>query len=196
MKSKNITPGKLFVIVLFLQILLFPGCDVLPGKYSEYVIDDSIGMNGSFEADSSGLPVNWLMYTPNTVPESDFDLVIDTVDFKDGKQSLKYVVRACSGSPGWYAPGFCNQFPAKPGEMYKISFWVKNSGSHFFVKIEGVGEDYGKYEVVVNSKATIEDWRQFEYEYTIPEAAHAIRIELSIFKPGTFWIDDLKIEKI
>ena len=60
------------------------GCD----QMSESVTDDSAGMNGGFEITEDDLPVNWVVYTPATIPTGDYDLVIDTVEYKEGKQSL------------------------------------------------------------------------------------------------------------
>src|SRR5437879_2814597 len=89
---------------------------------SETVREPAAGMNGSFEVTKSGLPVNWSVYTPRTVPAGDFDVVIDNTDFKDGKQSLKFVVRKCDPTGGRLSPGFFNEFrDTKPGETYKIS---------------------------------------------------------------------------
>jgi hypothetical protein len=163
---------------------------------SEMIIDNTAGMNGSFEHVKSGLPVNWILYTLNTVPNGDFDIIIDTVEFKDGKQSLKFLVRECSPAGGWHSPGFCNEYKAGPGEIYKISFWVKNEGCQFSVIIGGVGSGAGAYETIVNSKDTIKSWQLYEYKYTIPKNMTAIRIETSILQPGNFWIDDIRIEKL
>lgn len=61
-KSKNL------VFYLILMLALLPiGCN----QMSEIIRDDSAGMNGGFEKDESGLPVNWLVYSPKTVPNSD-----------------------------------------------------------------------------------------------------------------------------
>ena len=91
------------------------GC-ALGAPMSETVVDKAAGMNGSFEVSKSGLPVNWLFYTKKTVPSGDFDILIDTKEFKDGKQSLKFAVRACSETGGRLSPGFCKEFKAKPGD--------------------------------------------------------------------------------
>ena len=163
---------------------------------SEMIMDKSAGMNGSFEYTKSGYPVNWLLYTPNTVPTGDFEIIMDTAEFKDGKQSLKFLVRECSPDGGWHSPGFCNEYSARPGETYRVSFWAKNEGCHFAVKIGGVSSAAGEYETIVNSQETIKSWQLYEYNYAIPQKMTAIRIEASILKPGSFWIDDIRIEKL
>ena len=162
---------------------------------SETVVDKAAGVNGSFEVTKSGLPVNWLVYTPKTVPSGDFDIVIDTKEFKEGKQSLKFVVRKCSDKGGRLSPGFCQEFSAKPGETYRVSFWVKNDGAEFIAKVGGVSATTGEYSTIVKSKEAIGTWRQFSTKYTIPKGMKALRFELNILQPGTFWIDDLKLDK-
>lgn len=167
-------------------------------KMSETIHDKTAGMNGSFEVTKSGLPVNWLIYTPNTIPTGDYDLVIDTTEYKDGKQSLKFLVRECSPSTGWRSPGFCNEFEAIPGELYRISFWVKNDGCEFCVRIGGVSAFDGETETIVKSKEKIDTWKYFEYDYKMPpeEKFKRIRFQMNILQPGSFWIDDIKIEGI
>ena len=181
----SLTLSLIFIIIL-------SGCV----KFSEYIIDKSAGMNGSFEYTKSGLPVNGLLYTSKTVETGDFDIIFDTTEFKDGNQSLKFLVRKCSAVGGWKSPGFCNEDDADPGETYKVSFWVKNKGCEFFVRVGGVSAFKGEYETVVRSNETIDDWRQFIYDYTIPQKMNRIRFEMNIFHPGSFWIDDVRIKII
>ena len=182
---------KLSLLMTVAAIVQFSGCTWM----SEEIRDKTAGINGSFEITKSGLPVNWLVYTPKTVPAGDFDIIIDTTEFKEGKKSLKFMVRQCSSIGGWYSPGFCNEYSAQPGEIYRISFWVRNHGSEFIIKIGGVSAVQGEYDTIVKSHETLDTWQPFEYYYTIPENMKAIRIELNILQPGSFWIDDIKIGK-
>ena len=177
------------VRLMVVGLILLSGCT----RMSKEIRDKTAGMNGSFEIAKSGLPVNWLVYTPTTVPTGDFDIIIDTTEYKDGKQSLKFLVRECSPVGGWWSPGFCNEYQALPGEIYRISFWIKNHESEFLIRIGGVSVSKGEYDTIVNSDETINDWQLFEYYYTIPEKMKAIRFEMNILHPGTFWIDDIKI---
>jgi hypothetical protein len=163
---------------------------------SEIIEDESAGMNGGFEYTNSGLPVNWYFYTPTTVPDSDFEIMIDTSDFPEGKQSLKFIVRNCSPAGGWYSPGFCNQFPADPGGTFRVSFWIKNQGSYFYIKIGGINSSAGQYKTIVETNEEIDPWRNFEYNYVVPEGMNEIRFEVNILKPGVFWIDDIRINRV
>jgi hypothetical protein len=187
------TRSKKIVTIIFalLANAVLCGCS----NMSESIYDKNAGMNGSFEYVKSGLPVNWILYTPKTVPESDFDICIDSAEFKDGKQSLKFVVRGCTADGGWHSPGFCNQFPAKPGELYHVSFWIKNTGIDFHAQIGGMNAKKMKNDTIIKSKEKISDWQLYEYTYIVPEEMNAIRFEINILSPGTLWIDDIRIEK-
>jgi len=168
------------------------GCAAL----SETTVDPAVGMNGSFETTRAGLPVNWLVYTPRTVPNGDFDVVVDTVQFKDGRQSLKFLVRKSSPRGGRLSPGLSQVFKGSAGQTFKVSFWAKNEGTEFVARVGGVAATTGVYDTIVKSNETIAEWRQFEYSYTIPPRMNVLRLEMSVLQPGTFWIDDVRIEAV
>jgi hypothetical protein len=163
---------------------------------SESVLDDSVGMNGGFEITESGLPVNWLVYTPATIPTGDYDLVIDTVEYKGGKQSLKFEVRDCSSVGGWRSPGFSKEYDATAGTTYTVGLWVKNDGAAFLAKVGGVSAFEGEYEMIVQSSDTISTWRHYEHAYTMPAEFDRLRLEVNVLGPGTFWIDEVTITGI
>ncbi len=183
---------KMTVLVLVVGLsMLVVACKPM----SETIYDKTAGINGSFEVLKSGKPVNWLLFTPATVENSDFDLMIDTTEFKEGKQSLVFLVRQCSDLGEWNSPGFCKEYEAIPGERYKVSFWVKNEESEFFVKVGGVSAFDGQYETIVKSSENLDAWRYYEYEYNMPreEKFSRLRFVLNILSEGHFWIDDIKI---
>ena len=163
---------------------------------SEIERDGAAGINGSFEVTKSGLPVNWYFFTPKTVPAADFDIGMDNRDPKNGKQSLKFVVRKCDPIGGRLSPGFFNEFHnVKPGETYKISFSSKNAGSEFVFKARTVKVKEAGPQAIITSKETINEWRRFECTITITPRMW-LRLELNVLQPGTFWIDDIQIEKV
>ena len=178
------------ILTIFL-ILFIISC----GNMSEKIYDKSSGMNGSFEIINSGLPVNWLVYTSNTVPDGDFDIIFDAKDYKDGSQSLKFLIRNCSDVGGWYSPGIASEYHATPGSTYNISFWIKNSECEFVINAGGVTPFDGKMERVIKTSKTIEDWEKIEYQYEMPsdENYDRFRFELNVLSPGSFWIDDVRI---
>lgn len=191
MKTINSRINKNVITSVITAILFLGGCSPM----SEAFHDETAGLNGSFEVTKSGLPVNWLLYTPKTVENSDFDLIIDTSEYKEGKQSLKFLVRNCEAKGGWISPGFCKEYVAVPGMPYVVSFWVKNNESEFIIRIGGVSAFDGKYETIVKSNEKIDSWKYFEYTYTMPaeEEFDRIRFELNVLSKGSFWVDDINI---
>jgi len=176
-------------------LLILTGCQ----QMSEVETDTSAGLNGGFEVSKKGLPVNWLMYSPTTVPDADFEIELDKSIFKEGKQSLRFKVKKCSSTGGWISPGFTNEFfgiGKFEGEgVYKLSFWIKNNGTKYRVNAGGVAPLKGDMKVLVESAEEIEEWKYLEYKINIPKDRH-LKMELNILEPGTFWIDDIQIEKI
>jgi hypothetical protein len=182
----------LFGFLAMTQVL---GC----GQFSEHVSDKSAGLNGGFEISQDGLPVNWLIYTPATVKDSSFDVVFDREVFKEGRQSLRFDVDRCSSVGGHRSPGLTNEFyeiGKYRGEgRYRLSFWIKNSGTEFAVAAGGVSAKKGSMRTLVRDSAQIREWRRFEYTIEVPEKQW-LRMELNILRPGTFWIDGIEITKV
>lgn len=182
---------SLTCIALSLIVLSF-GCTPM----SEIEVDNEAGMNGGFEIVSSGLPVNWLMYTPNTVPNSDFSISLDTKRYKEGNQSLNFNVIKCDSTTGWKAPGFGQEFELENGKKYKISLWILNIGSEFNIRIGGVSAKEGESETIIHTDIDYPEWSYLEYNYTIPVKYNRLRFECNIMKPGSFWIDDISIVEL
>ena len=183
-----------FMLILGL-VLIIAGCK----QFSEKVVDQSAGLNGGFEVSKNNLPVNWLMYTPKTVSNADFVIVLDTSAFKEGKQSLRFDVKKCTSDGGWGSPGFTSEFTEagrfKGEGRYKLSFWIKNNRTKYSISAGGVEEQKGDMKTLLLGNDQIDDWHLFEYEIDIPKDRW-LRMELNILQPGTFWIDDIKVEKI
>lgn len=194
MKTNWIKTKGIFSLTLSLFLILL-ACQ----QMSEKETDKSAGLNGGFEISKNNLPVNWIMYSPNTVPNANFKIVLDKTIFKEGKQSLRFDVKNCSSTGGWHSPGFTNEFfdiGQFEGEAnYKLSFWIKNNGTKFRVEAGGVAPYKGDMKVLIDSDEQIEDWKYFEYEINVPNERH-LRIELNVLKSGTLWIDDIQIIKI
>ena len=195
MRAITITVNNQFFILVLIFVILTCSCN----KMSERVVDKTAGLNGSFEVSKNGLPVNWLMYTPNTLPDADFQIILDKEIFKEGKQSLKFDIKRCSPTGGWKSPGFTNEFfevGRYRGEgRYKLSFWVKNAGTEFSITAGEVAAKVGNMTTLIKEHEQIDDWQLLEYEIDVPKDRW-LRMELSILQPGTFWIDDIRIERI
>lgn len=182
-------------ITLTFALLVLTGCL----QMSEKETDESAGVNGGFEVAKKGLPVNWLMYTPNTVPNSDFRISFDKNSFKEGQQSLMFDVENCSPIGGRLSPGFTNEFydiGVFKGEAdFNLSFWIKNNGTKFRIEAGGVGPYKGDMKILIESDEQIEDWKYFEYKINVPKDRH-LRMQLNVLEPGTLWIDDVQIVQI
>lgn len=190
MKSLKLKYEYSFLMTLF-SLLILSSCN----QMSEHIRDESVGMNGGFEVSKNGIPVNWLMYSPKTVPNGKFEIILDKEEFKEGKQSLKFEVEECSSVGGWGSPGFTNQFDAEKGRTYRLSFWIKNNEAEFRVMAGGVSPKTGDMKTLIQTSEQINGWKQFVYSVPLSEEFDQIRLEVNILKTGTFWIDDIRIEK-
>lgn len=181
--------------LISLAVFLISACT----KMSEHQKDPSAGLNGGFEITQNGLPVNWLMYTTNTVPDSDFEISFDKITYEEGKQSLRFDVSKCNSFGEWRSPGFTNEFfdseKFEGKGTYKLSLWVMNDGSTFKISGGGVSSHEGDMKTLVETDEQIEEWRLLEFSIDVPEDRW-LRIQLNILQPGTFWIDDVRIERI
>jgi len=189
-----ILKSKTSFLITLCTLLMCGSCN----QMSEQIKDESAGMNGGFEVSKNGIPVNWLMFTSNTVPDADFNIVLDKNVFKEGKQSLRFDVDKCSSIGGWKSPGFTNEFVEmgkyKGEGKYKLSFWIKNEGTEFKISAGGVSAMKGNMITLIQENEQIKDWKLFEYQIDIPKDRW-LRMGLNILQPGTFWIDDIQIEK-
>ena len=165
-------------------------------QMSETINDESAGLNGSFEVVKSGLPVNWSFYSPNTVSDGDFSIEMDTNDYVDGKQSLKFEVVECSSQGGLSSPGMMREFAINPGNLYKLSFWIKNEGCKFKISSGGVSPKTGDVKKLIQTSDHIHEWKLYEYNIDISKEYESLRFEINILQPGTFWIDNIKIDEV
>jgi hypothetical protein len=189
MKKQRIINKAKYSLLLVLFLLL--GCN----QMSETQTDPTVDLNGGFEVSKKGIPVNWLMYTPNTVPDGKFEIILDKEEYKEGKQSLKFKVEECVSTGGWFSPGFTNQFDVEKESVQNLSFWLKNKGTEFRIMAGGVAPMTGDMKTLIQSSEEINDWKYYEFSVPISVEFDQLRLEVNILKPGTFWIDDLQIIK-
>jgi hypothetical protein len=181
------------IILLGFAFISFQMSCIKPMSESE--VDQSIGMNGSFEYTKNCLPINWLVYTSKTTPSGTFTIQADTTIKKEGKQSLHFVVKECSVKGGWYSPGIAQEIAVHEGEKYLIQAWIKNKQSTMVLKVNAVD---AKHEAEVTETFLSEnynEWHLVEMRYTIPENMKRLRLELNVLKPGECWVDEIRITK-
>jgi len=195
MRTSSIKTIFKVAYTITVMMLTLMGCVMKP--MSEKVKDSSVKWNGGFEYVRDGLPVNWLFYTEKTingkkhgsidVPATDFDLIIDTVDYREGRQSLKFVVRQCGSAGEWHSPGFCDEFEVDGDRKYMVTFWVKNNGSEFELKAGAVKAMGGAGYETIRLEKDIKEWQKLEIPCTVP-AGMRLRINVNVLRPGTFQI--------
>lgn len=190
---------------------LLTGCGVIPGHgFSEVRRSRTAGDNLGFEILEKGKPVNWFFKTERVINSMsvhgdvvEFECMVDTLDFKEGKRSLRYDLRRCSSNREnmrlyAYYPGFFNEFDAEPGATYRVGFWIKNQGCEFTVRTSAV-RAYGGGPCENHSfhaDVDIPEWTHYSLDQTVCPTMDYLRIELDILSVGTFRIDGLTIEKL
>ena len=157
--------------------------------------DSSAGPNLGFEYSQQGLPANWILYDP---PQADYTISLDTMNPKEGRQSLRFDIRKCPEEGSVNFTGFTNEFPelTKGGGRYRISFWLKNKGTRYRIYAGGTkAKESAKSPVISEDSRSFPDWKKLEMETDIP-ADMWLRFEIRLKGQGTFQIDQVEIEKI
>jgi len=181
--------NNFYNLCFFHTLIILSGCFT---SISEK--DSSAGLNGGFEKVKFALPLNWDIKAPDGYKKT-YDIIYDTIDAKEGKQSLKFEIQKVVPSEKTISkPGFYAWIDATKGKKYKVSFWVKNNGCDFKVSVNTPGKRNQKPIVRTNEDFT--EWKYFEHIQTVPKNFSNIFFELTLFSPGEFWIDDVKIEKL
>jgi hypothetical protein len=193
MKAKQLVSKMMGLFIGSSVVLGLMSCST---QMSESKLNPKLGNNGNFEIVEENLPVNWLVYTKNTVKTGDFNFTFDNTDFQSGKQSLRFDVKNCSAEGGWYSPGIAQEIPVKSGEEFSISFWVKNKGSEFSFNIAGISTFGREGTNSIKSTNNTGEWVQYKTTYKTPEKMNKLRIEFNVLQAGIVWIDDVVVERI
>lgn len=161
---------------------------------SETRQDLTAGFNGGFEVFQDGLPVNWQVYTPATVPDADFSIHPDTADKKEGRQSIRFDVGRCQSTGGRLSPGLATEIPVLTGEKITVSFWMKQTGL-VSIRSGAVSAHEGRVTEKIRRKGSRNQWARYTVTDSIPEPFTTYRFELSVLEPGTVFFDDFRMEQ-
>lgn len=189
--------NNISILLLVSSTLFINGCN---GSFKERQYENEVGRNLGFEVVKNGLPINWFFYTNKTIKKldatADFDIISDQSDVKEGKQSLKFVIRKCN-TIGRFYPGFFKEFEETSGKIYNVSFWVKNYGCEFKVILSAVRAKGGVpcEARTISSDENIKEWKQYVVERKMCEGMDRLRFEVVLQGSGTFQIDGIKIDK-
>ena len=162
---------------------------------TEHRSDASAGLNGGFEVARDGMPVNWLLYLPAAREDAQSHMTLDTVVFKEGRQSLKFEVQSITDR----RPGFTNEFSDigrfRGPAQYRVTFWAMNDGTAFVMSSGPVSATTGDMRAVVESDLRLDEWTEFHFTVNVPKDKW-LRLQLLLLSPGSFWIDDVRIERV
>jgi len=157
--------------------------------------DAAAGPNLGFEFSQKGLPVNWILYEP---PHLDHSISLDTNSPKEGKRALRFDVLKDPEERNRNFTGLTNEFPelTKGGGRYRISFWMKNTGTRYRISAGGTkAKESAKNPTLIEDSLTFPDWKKMEMETEIP-ADMWLRFEIRLKGQGSFQIDQVEIEKL
>lgn len=196
-------PSPRFVATGLALVALTGACDPISLREQ----DDAAGLNGGFEVvqQSRGiegvkgaLPVNWYFHG-RPLQNGDAELSLDPLDPPEGRQSLRLDVHEADSVGGERTAGFFQVVPAEPLATYRVALWLKIRGARALVLIrsESASEaTQGRVQPHDEAATGPDTWRRFEYIYGVPEGFDNIRFELDVTRPGTVWVDDVRIEEV
>jgi len=163
------------------------------GPMSALASDPAAGWNGGFERTRDGLPLNWNVYAPSTVPSGVFTIDFDPLDPPEGRQSLCFRIEEASAGGGRESPGIFREFPATPGGRYSVAFWIRSEGCAWSVTTRAVDAKTGAGGPIAGTADAGPAWTRIERTVRVPPEYDRLRFELSIRSPGTLWIDDVVV---
>jgi len=187
--------------LLFVCFLGFYGCS---NQFSEYYSNGSSDLNGGFELESNGLPLNWQLYTQKAKAKGDFKLGINRLEKFEGNQSLEINVRSCSSEGGCLSPGFAKELTVATGKNYLIRFYTKSSpGTNWLFTASAITEKQHLLSVNSPSEDTIEKeknellitgvWKKNELQIELPKEATKLRLECNVRSKGVLFVDGMEI---
>jgi hypothetical protein len=159
--------------------------------------DPAAGLNGGFEVVRAGYPVNWSFYK-RPLDDGDAEIALDSTQPVGGAQSLRLRVHRAEPGDGRRDPGLFQVVDAETGRTYRVTCWLRNEGSRIRLEISSEKPesraDGRVVDVIDSGRAAEGEWTELTYRYTVPEGYANIRFEIAALAPGTFWIDDVRIE--
>jgi len=185
--------SALLSLFITCSFIVFTGC---AQQFSEVIDKQVAGLNGGFEFSQGGTPYNWQVYTQKTTQSGEFVIEVDTLDFAEGEQSLKFNVKSCAAKGGRFSPGIAQEMAVIAKETYKVSYRIKNKNAEYKISVNAVSVFNKSSGPTTTSKQDIDEWRSFEQFVKIPVGMDRLRFELNILSPGIFWIDDVTIKLV
>lgn len=169
--------------------------------------DPAAGLNGGFEVvrpvrkvegARQGLPVNWYFHAKPLL-NGDATLSFDREGAAEGTQALQLAVEKTDSVAGRRTVGLFQVVPAEEGRNYRVAFRLRISGARAIVIARSENASAatsGRVGAFEETDAPADSWREVQWVYSVPEGYDNIRFELNVVRPGTLWLDDVRIEEV
>lgn len=179
--------GTVARAALLLALFAF-GCDTISVRER----DDTAGLNGGFEITRNGLPVNWYFYRA-PLEDGSAQVRVETADRVEGMRSLRLDVQSVDTAARARLTGFFQVVPAQAGRTYLVSLWLKNPEAPIRLILRSERPQDASDPMIADLPPNA-DWQPYEYTWTVPPEYENLRIEMQPLGPGTFLLDDVRID--
>jgi hypothetical protein len=129
------------------------------------------------------------------------ELSIETIEAVHGANSVRFRVDSVDARGGWRSPGPFQVVDAEEGRSYDVRVRLRNPESSVRLHVTSESAESRDprtpmTEIVAPGETGENEWRELTYRYTVPPHYRNVRFEVNAVAPGTFWIDDVRIEPI
>ncbi|MFC2086211.1 carbohydrate binding domain-containing protein [Bacteroidota bacterium] len=187
---------NILLLIFIASMLLFTGCG------ERYILEnknESIGVNGDFEEIKNGYPLNWDIHA-SPINKGHSKIILDTVDVQNGTYSLKIeAIKVAGGKKAWKKPGLSKELNIEPNKKYKLSIWIKNTDSKFYVKwttLDKANKKQLSSKTFIEMDVTVTTWYYFKEIITTNANEEILKLEIVVTQPGTLLVDNIKFEEI
>lgn len=196
---------SIFAYASLLTIVFFWACG--PTRWKPVNTDFS-KINGSFELlNKNGNPQGWYLWQSDKANDfykkelRDFNYLIslDTTEFVDGRNSIKFDVKKCKGKRCPFGPGIFDEFDVNPGEVYEINFWVKNVSASYVAEVSlvnemGHGDSYQPS--LIESSDHSKEWKKITIIRSVEPKWRRLRVMFDVTNEGVVYLDNITIKRI
>lgn len=161
-------------------------------KLPEHLSVPLSGYADSFETGGGDAPAEWRSLLAD---DGHCNRWSDSVALT-GKRSLQTSVGKGTGR-SWVS--WARDFAVTPGSVYRVSGWIRGDRvekgkAGLYVHVEGSGKGLLVNRVDAPFSGTF-DWREIEFEVTIPPGGNRLRLGTVMNGEGDAWFDDLSVER-
>jgi hypothetical protein len=153
--------------------------------------NSSTGLNGSFEVQDDGYPVNWAFF-PNPERNDAVHVSMDSAHPADGAHSVKLEVTGSDRPTGFRS----RRIPVQPGKTYTIGLSVKQTGG--ILKVNRIVQDASgktniRSQIIAQITTPSTEWQHIEETLAISEKEAHILLIVLFEGAGTLWCDHVYV---